>query len=134
MELERLIEGLAEELKLDAVPQKDKNGVFQLKMGGLAQVSLSELEPGVFFSARIIELPKEKNKESLFIYLMKANLMGQGTGGGAIGIDASEKYLTLSHTLPFEVNYKTFRETLEDFLNYIDYWKEEIPRYLTTLL
>ena len=134
MELERLIEGLAEELKLDAVPQKDKNGVFQLKMGGLAQVSLSELEPGVFFSARIIELPKEKNKESLFIYLMKANLMGQGTGGSAIGIDASEKYLTLSHTLPFEVNYKTFRETLEDFLNYIDYWKEEIPRYLTTLL
>lgn len=134
MELERLIEGLAEELKLDAVPQKDKNGVFQLKMGGLAQISLSELEPGVFFSARIIELPKEKNKESLFIYLMKANLMGQGTGGGAIGIDASEKYLTLSHTLPFEVNYKTFRETLEDFLNYIDYWKEEVPRYLTTLL
>ncbi|NGX51532.1 MAG: hypothetical protein K1060chlam2_01401 [Chlamydiae bacterium] len=130
MHLDRLLETLAEELKLDAIPQMDKSGSFKLKIHALTPISVRELEPGLFLSAKIMELPKEGNKESLYIYLMKANLVGQGTGGAAIGIDSSEKYLTLSQTLPFEVNYKLFHETLEDFLNYIDYWKEEVPTLL----
>ena len=134
MQLERLIENLSSELKLGAIPQKDKNGFYQLKVGDSAQVMAKELDPGVFLGAKILPLPKEGNKEALFIYLMKANLLGQGTGGGAIGIDPSEKFLTLSLTLPFEVNYKTFHESLEDFLNYIDFWKEEVVRFQTTLL
>lgn len=134
MHLERLLESLAKELKLEAIPQKDKNGFFQLKIHALTPISLKELEPGVFLTAQLMELPKEGNKEALYIYLMKANLMGQGTGGAAIGIDAHEKYLTFSQTLPFEVNYKVFHDTLEDFFNFIDYWREEIPRYLTKLL
>ena len=133
MDIERLIEILAKELKIE-IPKKDKNGCFQLKIQALTPISIKELNPGIFFSAKIMELPKEGNKETLYIYLMKANLLGQGTGGGAIGIDASEKYLTLSQSLPFEVNYEVFHDTLEDFLNYIDYWKEEASRYLTTLL
>ena len=134
MDLERFIETLAEETKLEALLQKDKKGLFQLKIPPLTSISIKELNPGLFFSARIMELPKEGNKEALYIYLMKANLMGQGTGGAVIGITRSEKYLTLSQTLPFEVNYNIFYETLEDFLNYIDYWKEEVPKHLTTLL
>lgn len=134
MQLERLIENLSSELNLEAVPQKDKKGLYQLKVGSSPQISLRELDPGVFLETRILPIPKEGNKEALYIYLMKANLLGQGTGGGAIGIDPSEKFLTLSLTLPFEVNYKTFHESLEDFLNYIDFWKEEIPTFLTTLL
>ena len=65
---------------------------------------------------------------------MKANLLGQGTGGAAIGIDSSEKFFILTHTFPFEINYKTFHESLEDFLNYIDFWKEEITSFFATLL
>ena len=65
---------------------------------------------------------------------MKANLLGQGTGGAAIGIDPSEKFFTLSEVLEFEVNYKTFHEKLEDFLNYIDYWKEEVPKLMASFL
>ena len=133
MDVERLIETLVDELKLNEIPQKDKKGCFELKIHAFTPISIKELEPGVFFSAKIMELPKEGNKEALYIYLMKANLLGQGTGGGAIGIDASEKYLTLSQTLPFEVNYEVFHDTLEDFLNFIDYWKEEVPKYLTSI-
>ncbi len=134
MHLERLIENLSSELKLGAIPQKDKNGLYQLKIGDSPQVMVKELDPGVFLGGKILPLPKEGNKEALFIYLMKANLLGQGTGGGAIGIDPSEKFLTFSLTLPFEVNYKTFHESLEDFLNYIDFWKEEVVRFQATLL
>lgn len=134
MDLDRLVENLASELKLDAIPQKDKKGFYQVKIGGSPTVSLKALEPGVFMTAQILPIPKEGNKEALYIYLMKANLLHQGTGHGAIGIDPSEKFFTLSYTLPFEVNYRTFHEILEDFLNYIDYWKEEVPKFNTSLL
>jgi len=60
--------------------------------------------------------------------------LGQVTGGAAIGIDSSEKFLVLTHALPFEINYKTFHESIEDFLNYIDFWKDEVTSFLTTLL
>lgn len=134
MDLDRLVENLASELKLGAIPQKDKKGLYQVKIGGSPTVSLKALESGVFMTAQILPVPKEGNKEALYIYLMKANLLHQGTGHGAIGIDPSEKFFTLSYTLPFEVNYRSFHETLEDFLNYIDYWKEEVPKFNTSLL
>ncbi|MCB1107520.1 MAG: type III secretion system chaperone [Chlamydiia bacterium] len=128
MELEKLVEMLAQELKLPALPQKDKNGCYQLKINPSIDILMKALEPGVFIYAKMLPIPKEGNKEALFIHLMKANLLGQGTGGAAIGIDEGEKFFTLSLSLPFEVNYKTFHENLEDYLNYIDYWKEEIPK------
>ncbi|MCB1109387.1 MAG: type III secretion system chaperone [Chlamydiia bacterium] len=134
MEVERLIEMLAAELKLPAIPQKDKNGAYQLKVNPSVTVSIRELNPGVFLHSTILSIPKEGNKEALFIHLMKANLLGQGTGGAAIGIDEKEKFFTLSQSLPFEVNYKTFHETLEDFLNYIDFWKEEVPKLQTSIM
>lgn len=134
MDLERLLEMLAVELKLPAIPQKDKNGSYQLKIHPDMIVSVKELDPGVFLQSSILPIPKEGNKEALFIHLMKANLLGQGTGGAAIGIDEKEKFFILSQALPFEVNYRTFHETLEDFLNYIQFWKEEVPKLQTSLL
>lgn len=130
MQVEQLVENLCSELKLEAVPQKDKNGLFQLKVGSSPQVSIKELDPGAFLSARILPIPKEENKEALFIYLMKANLMGQGTGGATIGIDPSEKFITLTLILSFELSYRIFHESLEDYLNYIDFWKEEITTFM----
>ncbi|CCB89869.1 type III secretion system chaperone [Simkania negevensis] len=134
MQAERLLEILAENLHLEAIPQKDKDGIYRLKLPPNFQVGVLELNPGVFFSSLILPIPKEGSKESLFIYLMKANLMGQGTGGGAIGIDPTEKFFTFSQSLPFEMNYQVFKESLEDFLNYITYWQEEIVRFNQTLL
>ncbi|MBF5059364.1 type III secretion system chaperone [Candidatus Neptunochlamydia vexilliferae] len=134
MQAEKLIEMVAEELKLGAIPQKNKEGFYELRVSPGSLILIRELDPGLFLSAKILPIPKAKNKEALFIHLMKANLLGQGTGGGAIGIDEKEKFFTLSLTLPFEVDYKTFHESLEDFLNYIDYWKEEIVHLQTSLM
>lgn len=61
--------------------------------------------------------------------LMKANFLGQGTLGGAIGIDDEEKFLTLSLTLPYDVNQRTFKEAVEDFANILDFWRDEVARF-----
>ena len=134
MKIEKLIEMLASELKLSAIPEKDKNGFYQVMINPHLSVVIHELDPGLFITSKILPVPKEGSKEALFIHLMKANLLRQGTGGGAIGIDEEEIFFTLSLTLPFEVDYKTFHESLEDFLNFIDYWKEEIPLLKTQFL
>ena len=134
MQVERLLENLTENLHLEAIPQKDKEGIYRLKLPPNFQVGISELDPGIFLSSLILPIPKEGSKEALFIHLMKANLMGQGTGGGAIGIDTTEKFFTFSQSLPFEMSYQVFKESLEDFLNYISYWQEEIVRFNETLI
>lgn len=86
---------------------------------------MTDLSPGAALRAPIQEVPKAK-REDLFCLLMRANLLGQGTGENRIGLDTQEKFLTLSLGLPYELNYKTFKDKLEDFINYLVYWKEEI--------
>jgi hypothetical protein len=36
--------------------------------------------------------------------------------------------LTLSHVIPYDMNYKSFKELIEDFANYLDYWRGELKR------
>ncbi len=59
---------------------------------------------------------------------MRANLLGNGTGACALGLQ--EKFLTLVFNVPYEENYEMFKESMEDFLNYSIYWEEEIKRYI----
>ena len=66
------------------------------------------------------------------MYLMKANLLGQGTGGATLAMDENENFLTLSLVLPYDMNYKTFKDALEDFANYLDFWKAELIRHQKT--
>ena len=57
---------------------------------------------------------------------MRGNFLGQGTGGGVLAMDDNEKFLTLTLTMPYDINYKNFKETLEDFVNFADYWRQEL--------
>ncbi len=126
--LEPLIRRLAEELELDEVPVREKDSAYQVLLNTDLKIRIQELDPGLAFWARIAPCPKEK-REDIFILLMKANFLGQGTGNNTIALDENENFLTLSSVLPYDMNYKTFKDALEDFANYRDYWKEEIIRY-----
>lgn len=125
--LEQLLHKLIEEMELEEVPTKDEQDTYLLKLSPMMQVSLKELHPGVLLYAPLGPLQLLK-REELLIHLMKANLLGQGTGGSVIGLDEQEKFLTLSLGIPYDMNYKAFRDTLEDFTNYVDFWREELIR------
>lgn len=126
--LESFIDQISDELEILPKPKPDKDKTYHLSITEDARVALKELEPGISFYAQIAECPKEK-REDLFIYLMKANLFGQGTGGAAIGLNPDEEFLTLSLILSYEMNYPDFKERLENFVNYLFYWKEEIDTF-----
>lgn len=108
-------------------PKLNKDKLFPLTIGE-ESMTLQDLDPGVALHATICEVPKKK-KEELFIFLMRANLLGQGTGSARIGIEAEEKSLTLSLGLPYEMNYQLFRETIEDFVNYLQFWRDEVAKF-----
>ena len=127
MLLEQHLKQLSEELKLD-FPAKEEP-FYRLQLNPKTTISVKELAPGVYFHSPITACPKEQS-ESFLTLLMKANFLGQGTLGAVIGLDKEEKFLTLSLNLPYDMNYRTFRETVEDFANILDYWKDEIRHFI----
>ena len=126
--LQQLLKTLAEELEMDEAPKKAEDGLYYLALNPQLSVTFKELEPGIALWGRIGPCPLVK-REDLFILLMKANFLGQGTGGSTIALDENENFLTLSLVLPYDMNYKIFKDALEDFMNYLDYWREELIRH-----
>lgn len=124
--LQDFLEKFCEEFAV-TLPKKNPEKVYLFKFVGESLV-LKDLDPGLSMQAQICEVPKKKTEE-LFIYLMRANLLGQGTGQSRIGIDFNEKFLTLSLGLPYEFHYQMFKETVEEFINYLIYWREDVARF-----
>ncbi len=129
--LEQLLQTFIDEMELGEMPAQDDQKAYLVKISSEMHVSIRQMQPGIFFHSPLAPLLEQK-REDLFIFLMKANFLGQGTGGGAIGLDDAEKFLTLSLVIPYDMNYQTFKESLEDFANYVDYWREEIARFYET--
>ena len=125
--LEQFLKKLCDELALP-IPTRNKDKVFLFPFNDTINAKCIDLEPGLGLACTICECPKRK-KEDLFIWLMRANLLGQGTGGCRIGVDKDEKVLTLSLGLPYEINYSVFKEKFEVFVNYVIYWREEIEKF-----
>lgn len=125
--LEKLLKTLCNELSLP-VPVRNKEKYYLFRLSDTISAKCVDLEPGIAFSCDICECPK-KNREDFFIWLMRANLLGQGTGGCRIGLDKDEKVLTLGLGMPYEIDYSVFRDRFEDFVNYVIYWREEIAKF-----
>lgn len=124
--LESILDDFKKQTNVECIKEKDHT--YTLKFTETELVTVTSLETGVHFFSTIAPLVSGK-KEDFFIYLMKANYLGTGTGGAVIGLDPDEKTLTLSYPIHYEVNYRIFYDKLEDFLNYLSFWKYEIQNY-----
>ena len=129
--LERLVMQLAEDLNLSPQAIQETNQYFHIKISDTITISIKSKDPGLFFLAQIGSLSMKK-KEDTLSYLMSANFLGQGTGNYVIGIDEEENILTLSHKIPYDINYKTFKEIIEDFANYLAYWQDQMQKLQKT--
>lgn len=120
--LEKFLDTLTRELDLPPCLCKENKATFAL---GDTKTIIQKTDPGYFFTATVHALPKT-NQEELFMKVMQGNLLGQGTGGSVIAMDQDEKHFILSRAVGYELDYPGFKELLEEFINYIHYWKEEI--------
>ncbi len=118
---------LCKELAIATPPKLNEQKIYPFRLGK-DLLSLKDLDPGVAMQAQICPCPNKK-KEDIFIYLMRANLLGQGTGNARIGLDHEEKFLTLSLGLPYEMNYQIFRDSIEEFVNYLIFWRDSVTKF-----
>lgn len=125
--LQNLLTQLCAELDIFPVPTKNERKIIPFTLG-TADIEIRDLEPGFSFLANICPCPA-KRREELFLELMRANYLGQTTGSSRIGMSQDEKFLTLSLGMPYEMSYRTFRETVEDFINFLLYWREQIQKF-----
>ncbi len=122
------LEQLCADLSITLLPKlnEKKNYIFRFSPG--TEVIFADLHPGVAMRANISLCPAGR-REDLFIYLMRANLLGQGTGGARIGLDEKESNLTLLLGLPYEMNYHAFKEAFEEFVNHLIYWRDVVAKF-----
>lgn len=119
---------LCEDLNLTAELEQTEEGCFLLPLPGF-QLAAKALDPGVLLTTSICSCPKAK-REELLILLMRANLFGQGTLGATLGLDPDQDLLLLSWAMPYDMQYQQFRDSVEDFANVVDYWRDEIDAHI----
>lgn len=127
--LDQHLDTFQKDFKRKSLFIKEKENVYYFTVGQLLPIYIRYLDPGIHFISSIHSLPT-KNLEPFFMYIMSANYLGLGTGKSIISLDPNEKFLTLSMAIPYEVNYIEFKELVEEFLNHIKYWKDQIETYI----
>ncbi len=126
--LQNLMNELHTELELLPVPQVNEHQEVTFRLRDDVEVEIRDLKPGVSFFSRVGLCPGPR-REELFVKLSKANYLGQLTGQNRLGMSGDEKFLTLSFGIPYEMSYRGFRETLEDFIQFLLYWREEMEHF-----
>lgn len=129
--LEKFLQQLLLDLEQEPTLVKDRLNFYSLTLPQVDPIQIKKLDPGFYLQGQIGQVP-EKGREEFYGYLLRANYLGQGTRGALIGMTLDEKFLTLSSTLSYDMNYKHFKESIEDFINTIYYWQEELKRHNTT--
>ncbi len=123
--LSALLEELFQELEEFPKVVWEKENACSFFLFPNLELFLTESDKEIKISAAIASFPSEK-KEEVLLKLMEANLLGQGTGGGVISLEEKERYFVFSSKVINPTNYTSFKEALEDFTNYLLYWREWI--------
>lgn len=124
--LDELMRQLAKELDLDLKDlQTEVPSVYAIPIEQQTTILIRSNPPlGFSFNCTLGPCPKEK-EEAFLADLLLANLFGQSTHGAVLGLSEDGNLLTLSQIIDYNIDYKEFNESLEDFLNTADFWFNE---------
>lgn len=126
--LNTLIKELEKEWELETPLPQDMPGVYSIPLEDGLSLSISSIGQGAIFLNSTVALIPKGREEHLYTQALLANLMGQGTKGALLGLNDTGTLLTLSRTIDYDVSFKEFRDIVEDFINTIDFWREEAPK------
>lgn len=123
--LQNFIPKLIEDLELGEMTLSSGipgNYILPLEEG--LSINMTDLPSGYILKSNVAPYPKIK-EEIFSTQAMLANLFGQGTRGAILGLNTEGTILTLTLVVEHPVDYKEFKDSLEDFMNTLDFWREE---------
>lgn len=127
--LDELIHNLLKDIGLEKEPVKLGPMSYQIDLGVDLSITIKANDPGYYMQIAIDRIT-DYEAEILFITLMEANLFGQGTGGGILGISLENNLLMYSRKILQDLNYQDFKEKIEEFVNYSEFWRVEIKNHV----
>lgn len=122
--LEAFIQELALEMEVGETLPMEVPGVYVLPLDEDMKVLITAIPEGYFLSCVIAPFPA-MNREKFVTQAMLGNLFGQGTHGGVLGLSENGNLVKLTKVVFSTVDYRGFRDVVEDFINTIDYWRAE---------
>ncbi|MCF7806240.1 MAG: type III secretion system chaperone [Simkaniaceae bacterium] len=122
--IEQYLNKFAIEYGLADLYEKPGAKIFSLDLDHRS-IHLLMTERGFLLHGSVGVLP-ENDAEPLLLFLLNANYLGQGTGSSTLGLKPDTQTLTLTMPVEYEISYPEFKDVLEEYLNYYDYWIEEI--------
>jgi hypothetical protein len=126
--LERFVEQLSEELELGEPLPSRGTGVYLLPLENDVSIEMGTSPSGFVLQCSFGPVPKQKCEEAYALFL-EANLFGKGTYRAVLGINAAGDKITLSRCIDPQCNYRSFRDEVEDFVNAVDFWRQEALNY-----
>lgn len=128
--LKDLIDKLLIDLEMDRNEVAEEEGRVTIDLDENLSVTFNELSPiGIGMFSKLGSCP-EMQQEELFTTLMTSNLFGDQTGGAIIGLDSQGKTVTMRLDIPRQVTYAEFYGDVENFLNYVDFWQQELQEHI----
>lgn len=129
--LSALIQELSTEWELENPLPQEIPGVYTIPLeeGVSFTVSNANVPQGGLVLLSSIATVQKGKEEALFTHALNANLFGQGTKNALLGLNDGGNILTLSRLIDYDVNFQEFRDIIEDFINTIDFWREEVLKY-----
>ncbi|MBA3816316.1 MAG: type III secretion system chaperone [Parachlamydiaceae bacterium] len=123
--LEKLIENLIPDMELGNTKlASEVPGTYAIPLDDGLTVLISEIPNGISLKCSVAPYPKV-HEEIFSTQAMLGNLFGQGTRGATLGLSNDGNTLTLTQIIDYNIDYKEFKELLEDFINAVDFWRDE---------
>lgn len=107
-------------------------GVYEIPVDEGIDVKIAPIPQGFAVTCSISDVPNQFEEE-FYTQALIANLYGKGTEGCVLGLNSEGKGLTLSREIDYNIEYKEFADLIEDFLNSVDFWRQEAQAYGTKL-
>lgn len=126
--LERYIQALCKELELEGSLATQVPGVYNLPLDEDISILMTDKAPGMNIHCNLCSVPQSQSEE-FFGRLMLGNLFGQGTKGAVLALNDEGNKVILHQDIMHHIEYKEFRDILEDFINSVDYWRTEAKSY-----
>lgn len=127
--LEDYMKQLARDFELTVPFRSEVPGIYIIPLEEGLHIDISASpQGGYYFSSVLVDIPTGKEEE-FYNNAMLANLFGQGTNHSVLGLTNDGNKLFLSHEVDREISYTDFRNVLEDFINSVDFWREDVLNY-----